>query len=69
MDNDQKHQFNLPAPPSAPRKFVYRSAEPDNFQSHPLRRANDMPRAFRGFAGELCPNTTLLKFRVYMKVN
>jgi hypothetical protein len=69
MDDNQEHQFNLPAPPSSPRKFVYRSAEPDSYGSHPLRRANDTPRAFRGFAGELSPNTTLLKFRVYMKIN
>jgi hypothetical protein len=70
MDDNQERQFNLPAPRSNPRKFVYRSAEREDYVgTHPLRRANDTPHAFRSYAGELCPNTTLLKFRVYMKVN
>jgi hypothetical protein len=52
-----------------PRPFVYRSAEPDTRTSHPMRRSTDTPRAFRGIAGELCPRTILLKWRVYLKLN
>jgi hypothetical protein len=56
-------------PPSPPRRFVYRLAEPDASISHPLRRSTDTPCAFRGIPGQLCPNPLLLKFRVYLKLN
>jgi hypothetical protein len=55
--------------PSPPRRFVYRSAEPDSSLTHPLRRSTDTPRPFQGVAGQLCPKPVLLKFRVYMKLN
>jgi hypothetical protein len=56
-------------PPPRPRRFVYRSAEPDVSLSHPLRRSTDTPQAFQGIPGQLCPNPVLLKFRVYLKLN
>ena len=54
---------------SEPRRFIYRSAEPDTNCAHPLRRSTDMPRPFRGAAGQLCPRTQLVKMRVYLKLN
>jgi hypothetical protein len=55
--------------PTPPRRFVYRSAEPDTHLAHPLRRATDFPRPFQAIPGQLCPNPVLLKFRVYLKLN
>jgi len=52
-----------------PRRFVYRSVVPDTDRTHPLRRSTDMPRPFRGAAGQLCPRTQLVKMRVYLKLN
>jgi len=52
-----------------PRKYVYRSVEPDTDCSHPLRRSTDTPREFRGAAGELCPKPLMIKMRVYLKLN
>jgi hypothetical protein len=52
-----------------PRRFVYRSVDPDPDCSHPLRRSTDMPRPFQGAAGQLCPRTQFLKMRVYLKLN
>jgi hypothetical protein len=56
-------------PESQPRRYVYRSVEPDTNLSHPLRRSTDTPREFQGIPGQLCTHTQLLKFRVYMKLN
>jgi hypothetical protein len=69
MDNNQEAQHQIPAPPSSPRRFVYRSTRPDSAHPHPLRRATDAPQPFQGVAGELSPSALLLKFRVYMKLN
>ena len=55
--------------PQNPRRFIYRSAEPDTDLSHPLRRETDHPRPFQGIAGRLSPKPLLLKFRVYLKLN
>jgi hypothetical protein len=59
-----------PQPPSAaqPRRFVYRSVEPET-HSHPLRRSTDIPRKFQGVAGQLLAGPQLLKMRVYLKLN
>jgi hypothetical protein len=58
-----------PDPPLTHRRFIYRSAEPDDDLRHPLRRATDIPHPFRAIPGQLCPKTELLRFRVYLKVN
>lgn len=72
----EEHRDQLPdprpglrRPESQSRRYIYRSAEPDTTLTHPLRRSTDMPRAFQGIPGQLCPHTQLLKFRVYMKLN
>jgi hypothetical protein len=52
-----------------PRKYVYRSIEPDTDCSHPLRRCTDTPRQFRGAAGEISPKPLMIKMRVYLKLN
>jgi hypothetical protein len=57
-----------PTPP-LPRRFVYRAAQPDDELHHPLRRATDMPSPFQEIPGQLCPRPTLLRFRVYLKLN
>ena len=56
-------------PPAPPRRFVYRSPEPDATHSHPLRRSTDIPHPFQGIPGQLCPGPVMLKSRVYLKVN
>jgi hypothetical protein len=56
-------------PASRPRRFVYRSIEPDSQLSHPLRRSTDTPHPFQGIPGQLCPRPLLLRFRVYLKLN
>jgi hypothetical protein len=52
-----------------PRRFVYRTAEPDASLTHPLRRSTDTPRSFQAIPGQLCPRPLLLRFRVYLKLN
>jgi hypothetical protein len=69
MDNQQDAPHQLPAPPARPRRFIYRSAQPDSAYGHPMRRATDIPQPFRGVAGEVSPSALLLKFRVYMRLN
>ncbi len=56
-------------PSPQPRRFVYRSADPDASLAHPLRRATDIPGPFRASPGEICPNIQTLQFRVHLKVN
>jgi hypothetical protein len=56
-------------PESRPRRFIYRSVEPDAQLPHPMRRSTDTPQAFQGIPGQLCPKPLLLKFRVYLKLN
>jgi hypothetical protein len=63
------HRDSPPDQPVPPRRFVYRSAEPDSDANHPLRRSTDAPRPFRSLSGQPSPKTQLLKFRVYMKLN
>lgn len=65
----QDPQLDPRQPPAPPRRFVYRTAQPDNSLSHPLRRVTDTPHPFQGIPGQLCPNPLLLKFRVYLKLN
>ncbi len=60
---DSRHQN------SEPRPYVYRSAQPDAGQSHPMRRSTDNPGATRGIATQFCPQPLLLKFRVFLKLN
>ena len=55
---------------SQPRRFVYRSTQPDANQSHPMRRCTDIPRPFLlGNTASLRPRPMLLKMCVYLKVN
>lgn len=63
--------LNLPNPArreSQPRRFVYRSVEPDSNPSHPMRRATDTPHPFQAIPGHN-NRIQLLKFRVYLKLN
>ncbi len=69
MDDIRDRRLDPPSPQSAHRRFVYRAVEPDDQQSHPLRRATDAPRQFQAIPGELCPSPMLLKYRVYLKLN
>jgi hypothetical protein len=69
MEEKHDQPSDPPNPQSLPRRFVYRSAEPDMQFSHPFRRSTDTPLPFQGIPGELCPNPLLLKFRVYLKLN
>jgi hypothetical protein len=64
--------LNLPdpsRPESQPRRFVYRSVEPDPNPSHPMRRSTDTPHPFQPIPGQINPRIQLLKFRVYLKLN
>jgi hypothetical protein len=67
--NDSSAPTDPANPPSHPRRFIYRSIQPDPQPSHPLRRSTDTPRAFQGIAGKLCSHPVMLKFRVYLKLN
>jgi hypothetical protein len=69
MEDNPNQPLDRRDPPSLPRRFVYRSAEPDSTLTHPLRRSTDAPRPFQGIPGQLCPKPVLLKFRVYLKLN
>lgn len=53
----------------SPRRFVYRTANPDAQKSHPLRRSTDSHYVYRGMASELCPYPMLIEWRVYMKLD
>ncbi len=66
MQENPDPPFN---PQSRPRRFVYRSVNPDQQLPHPLRRSTDFPHPFQGIPGQLCPRPLLLRFRVYLKVN
>jgi hypothetical protein len=65
----EQNRDSPPDPKTKPRRFVYRTAEPDSDAAHPLRRTTDTPRSFQGRAGQLSPKPMLLKFRVYLKLN
>jgi hypothetical protein len=69
MQENRNESLDPRPPQSQPRRFVYRSVEPDAPDAHPMRRSTDTPRPFRGIAGEICPQPVLLKFRVYLKLN
>ena len=69
MEENPEQPLDRRHPEPQPRRYVYRSAEPDTDLSHPLRRSTDFPRPFQGIPGQPCPHTQILKFRVYMKVN
>jgi hypothetical protein len=69
MEENPDQPLDRSDPPSTPRRFVYRSAQPDDALAHPLRRSTDTPLPFQGIPGQLCPKPVLLKFRVYMKLN
>ena len=56
-------------PKSQPRRFVYRSVDPDTNPAHPLRRSTDSPHPFQPIPGPPNPRIQLLKFRVYLKLN
>jgi hypothetical protein len=64
MDDNQAQQ-----PAAQPRRFIYRSVQPEGGLAHPMRRSTDTPQPFRGVAGELCPGLMLVKMRIYLKVN
>jgi hypothetical protein len=66
MEGNRDQPFDSPLPP---RRFVYRSANPDTNLAHPLRRATDTPHPFQGNPGPFFPKTQLLRFRLYLKVN
>ena len=55
--------------PKLPRRFVYRRTKAEAESSHPLRRSTDLPQAFQGQAGNICPEPLFVKMRVYLKVN
>jgi hypothetical protein len=59
-----------PQPPSAaqPRRFVYRSVEPET-NPHPMRRRTDIPHPFRGIPGQASTGPQMLRMRVYLKLN
>jgi hypothetical protein len=67
MEEDRDQPF-IPRQ-SELRRFIYRSVQPDNDGSHPLRRSTDMPRPFQAAAGQLCPRTQVVKMRVYLRLN
>lgn len=52
-----------------PRKYVYRSVEPESGSLHPMRRSTDIPHPFQATGGQICPGPMLFKFRVYLKIN
>ena len=64
---EESHGQLQPQRPS-PRRFVYRAANPDAQNYHPLRRSTDNHHLYRGMAGELCPQPLLIEWRVYMKL-
>ena len=66
MEGNRNQPFDSPLPP---RRFVYRSTDPDTNLAHPLRRATDAPRPFQGIPGQHCPKAQLLRFRIYLKLN
>ena len=66
MEGNRDQPFDPPLPP---RRFVYRSADPDTNLAHPLRRATDTPLPSHGIPGQLYPKTQLLRFRIYLKMN
>jgi hypothetical protein len=68
-DQDRDQQLDSQRIQPEPRRFIYRAVEPEATQSHPQRRSTDIPRAFQGVAGEICPKTQYVKMRVYLKLN
>ena len=69
MQDNQTPQPASPQPAQPPRRFVYRSTEPESEYSHPARRKTDTPRPFQAMPGQLCHNLSVLKMRVYLKLN
>jgi hypothetical protein len=54
MEDNQTQQPASQNPTPQPRRFAYRSVEPETPSSHPMRRSTDTPRAFQGMAGQVC---------------
>ncbi len=69
MEDDQKQQPASQNPAHQPRRFAYRSVEPEAMSSHPMRRSTDTPRAFQGMPGQVCPRLRVVKMRIYLKLN
>ena len=69
MEGNQAQQPASPNPAHQPRRFVYRSVQPEAQSSHPLRRSTDTPRAFQGMPGQVCARLRMVKMRIYLKLN
>jgi hypothetical protein len=73
MAVNRNRNLDLSRTASGPRRFTYRSAEPDaalpHGLAHPLRRSSDHRPAFRPVQSQSCPQLSVLSFRVYLKVN
>jgi hypothetical protein len=69
MEGNQAQQPASQNPAPQPRRFVYRSVEPETHSSHPMRRSTDTPRAFQGMPGQVCPRLRMVKMRIYLKLN
>jgi hypothetical protein len=54
---------------SQPRRFVYRSTQPDAHDAHPMRRCTDIPCPYQANTAPLYPRPLLLKMCVYLKAN
>jgi hypothetical protein len=52
-----------------PRRFTYRSAQPDTQFSHPLRRRTDTLTPFHAGAGHICPEPLEFRMYVYVRLN
>jgi hypothetical protein len=69
MEENYPQSLNSRHSDDQPRKYIYRSVEPETECAHPLRRCSDTPREFHGVAGQICPRPLVLKMRVYLKLN
>ena len=69
MEDNQAQQPASQNPAHQPRRFAYRSVEPEAQSSHPLRRSTDTPRAFQGMPGQVCARLRMVKMRIYLKLN
>lgn len=57
-----------PQPPQ-PRRFIYRSAQPDTQLSHPARRRTDIPHALNAEAICNAPQPLLLRMCACFRLN
>ena len=69
MERNPDRQLALPASPSQPRPFIYRSVNQEDALPHSRRRSTDHPRAPHPLLAEPCTHGILLQFRVYLMLN